>query len=156
MISGLELCEFIEKGGVLTDVEGSTPQEVYRNVIDAIKLPEGIDRELVYTELCEREKVLSTAVGNGIAIPHPRRPLMKNAEDQRIVVCFLKNPINMHAPDSLSVQTMFILLSGSSQVHINVLASLAKLFRKTEFKKLLETKPSVDKLVSVIKQTELN
>ena len=87
MISGLELCEFIEKGGVLTDVEGSTPQEVYRNVIDAIKLPEGIDRELVYTELCEREKVLSTAVGNGIAIPHPRRPLMKNAEDQRIVRC---------------------------------------------------------------------
>ncbi len=156
MISSLELCEFIERGGVLCNVEGSTPAEIYRKVVDSLSLPADVDKELVFNELCEREKVLSTAVGNGIAIPHPRRPIMKTPEAQRIVVCFLKNPINMNAPDSLSVHTMFILLSASSQVHINVLSSLAKLIRKNEFKKLLETKPTLEQLVTAIKQTEFN
>ena len=68
MISSLELCEFIERGGVLCNVEGSTPAEIYRKVVDSLSLPADVDKELVFNELCEREKVLSTAVGNGIGI----------------------------------------------------------------------------------------
>ena len=83
----------IRNGGVFTDVEGKTPQEIFANVCPKVDFPEDFDREALIAELVEREKILSTAVGNGIAIPHPRKSMVKEDEDQRIIVCYLKKPI---------------------------------------------------------------
>ena len=101
----------IRNGGVFADVEGKTPEEIFNNVCRNVSFPEGFDVESLISELVEREKILSTAVGNGIAIPHPRKSMVKEDADQRIIVCYLKKPMDMSAPDERRVSVMFILLT---------------------------------------------
>ena len=148
MDSAFNICQLIENGGVFDNIEGSTPEEIYDAVSKIVPLPIGLERTVFRNELVEREKILSTAVGNGIAIPHPRKPLIKNDEDQRIIVCYPKKPLSMHTVHQ--VGTMFILLSKSNQVHILALSAIAKLIHDKAFRDLLETRPDIKKLTSAI------
>lgn len=148
----VDLAQLIHRGGVFKNVEGATPQEIYSKVCKMIDLPEGLTSDDVYNALCAREEVLSTAVGNGIALPHARSPIMKNESEQRICVVYLKNPIDMKAPDEREVFVMFILLAHNSQIHLKVLSSLASLFRDPKFKKALELRSDEAVLASIIKE----
>jgi len=150
MVSSADDAMLIRRGGVIKNVEGETLKDVYDYVAARAKLPEGVTAEVFSEELYMREQVLSTAVGNSIAIPHPRRTLFKDPEDERIIVCYLKQPMDMHAPDSFSVHTMFIVLSSSAQSHLGVLSSLAKIFRNKEFVRLLSMQPDAEQLIRKI------
>ena len=144
--------ELIEKGSVLIDIEGASTKEVYKNVVSKIEYPKGLTPENLYTELCQREDLMSTAVGNGISLPHSRYPILKNGEDQRIIVCYLKEPLQMNAPDGRLVSTMFILLTSSPQFHLKVLSQLAFLFQNKEFKTALDKKTNKAELLETIKK----
>lgn len=150
----IDISKLIRRGGIFKDVEGSTPKEVYENVSKLMELPEGITPDFLASALCAREEVLSTAVGNGIALPHARAPIMKKEEDQRICVVYLKNPIDMKAPDERLVHVMFILLTNNSQVHLTILSSLAALFRSVRFRKALEEKADEATLSNLIREIE--
>lgn len=152
MGDGFQICSLIENGGLFYDVEGSSPQEVYKNVVENFTLPDYLNKEELLEELLTREKILSTAVGSGIAIPHPRRPMMQNDQDQKIFVCFLKNSLDMNAPDARKVFVMFFVLSSSSKTHLDVLSSLAKAIKYTEFKQILQTRPSAKDLIEAFKK----
>ncbi|MCR4578834.1 MAG: PTS sugar transporter subunit IIA [Treponema sp.] len=151
MENEIDIAKLIHRGGVFKDVEGKTPQEIYEKVCKMIDLPDGMTSEQVYNALCAREEVLSTAVGNGIALPHARTPIMKEEKDQRICVVYLKNPIDMKAPDERAVFVLFVLLTHNSQVHLKVLSSLAGLFRSAEFRKALEEGADEATLSALIK-----
>ena len=148
----VDLAQLIHRGGVFKNVEGNTPQEIYAKVSKMIDLPGGMTSDTVYNALCDREAVLSTAVGNGIALPHARAPIMRDAGEQRICVVYLKNPIDMKAPDEREVFVMFVLLAHNSQIHLKVLSSLAALFRNSQFKKALELRSDEATLSSIIKE----
>lgn len=148
----VDITQLIHRGGIFKNVEGNSPKEVYSKISKMIDLPDGMTSEQVYNALCAREEVLSTAVGNGIALPHARAPIMKNEKDQRICVVYLKNPIDMKAPDERSVFVMFILLTHNSQIHLKILSSLAGLFRSAQFRKALEEQADEAVLSSLIKE----
>lgn len=152
--SNAYIADLIHKGGIFMDVEGTTPEEIYDKVSKMISLPDGMSAEQVYNALCTREKVLSTAVGNGIALPHARSPIMKEEQDQRICVVYLKEPIDMKAPDERMVYVMFILLTQNSQIHMQVLSGLAGLFRSLRFRKALESKAGEAELLSLIRELD--
>lgn len=147
----VDIADLIHRGGVFFDVEGNTPQEVFKNFVKMIKIPDGMTADQVYNALCAREEVLSTAVGNGIALPHARAPIMKDEKDQRICVVYLKNALDMNAPDERSVFVMFVLLTHNPQIHLKVLSELAGLFRNTRFRKALELKTGENELAALIK-----
>lgn len=152
--NSVDVAKLIRKGGIYKDVEGNTPQEVYATVCKMLDLPEGITADYLTSALNAREEVLSTAVGNGIALPHTRAPIMKSPDDQRICVVYLKNPIDMKAPDERFVHTMFILLTNNSQVHLTILSSLAALFRSVKFRKALEDRADEATLSNLIREIE--
>lgn len=147
-----DIASLIHNGGVIDGVEGNSPEEIYANICNAIKLPEGMEAKQIYDALCAREKILSTAVGNGIALPHARAPIIKNEEDQKIVVAYLKEPVDMDAPDDRKVKVMFVLLTQNPQTHLKVLSSLVALLRKQSFKQLLDNHASEAQLINSIKE----
>ena len=152
MFSAEDLCSLIQKGGVFKDVGGTTVQDVLSSAVSLMKLPSGLDAKHLQDELVEREKILSTAVGNGIALPHPHRKVIDDPADQRIAVCFLKDPIDMQAPDSRKVYVYFILLTSASQKHLDILSGIANLAKDREFKALLETRPDEATLLDGIRR----
>lgn len=151
---GADLPVLIHRGGVFFDVEGTSPQEIYKNISEQIDKPEGVTSDLIYNALCAREQVLSTAVGNGIALPHARASIIKSEENQKICVVYLKNPIDMQAPDEREVFVMFVLLTSNSQVHLKVLTELAGLFRNLRFRKALESHAGEAEILSLIRELD--
>lgn len=151
MLTAKNLCDLIIKGGVFNDIKGSSVEEVYDNFSKKIKLPDGLYPENVKAELIEREKILSTAVGNSVAIPHPRKHLICNPADERIAVCFSRENLDMHSPDSTNVFAFFVLLTYSSKSHLEILSTLASLVQNKAFISILKTKPDQNTLVEEIK-----
>ena len=150
----VDLANLIHKGGVYYSVEGDTPETIYNNLAELMNLPESINKVAVYEALCAREKIMSTAVGNGIALPHARTPILKDEDDQRIAVVYLKKPIDMKAPDGIKVFVMFVLLTQNPQTHLQILSSLAGVFQNQKFKSLLEKHASEDELIAAIKEID--
>ncbi len=148
------LKKLLQKGGVFMDVEGSTPEEIYKNVSEKIDLPKSISKETVYNALCAREKIMSTAIGNGIALPHASAPVIKEEDEQRIIVAYLKNPLDMKAPDERSVYVMFIILTQNRQIHLEILSSLVEVFGKIQFRKLLESKASLEQILDALDEID--
>lgn len=151
---GVDLAVLIHRGGIFFDVEGNTPEEIYSKISSMIKMPEGLTSEQICNALCAREQVLSTAVGNGIALPHARSSIIKNSDDQQICIVYLKNPIDMQAPDEREVYVMFVLLTHNSQVHLKVLTELAGLFRNLRFRKALESHAGEAEILSLIRELD--
>lgn len=147
----MDLASLISKGGVFT-VEGSSTTEIYEKVCKLIKFPESITSDAVFNALCAREKIMSTAVGNGIALPHASVPIIKEEEEQRVCVVYLKEPLDMNAPDEMKVHTMFVILTQNRQTHLQVLSRLVSLLRDTSFLKLLENRANGVDLIEKIKE----
>lgn len=146
-----DLTSLISKGGVFT-VEGSSTTEIYEKVCKLIKFPESITSDAVFNALCAREKIMSTAVGNGIALPHASVPIIKEEEEQRVCVVYLKEPLDMNAPDEMKVHTMFVILTQNRQTHLQVLSRLVSLLRDTSFLNLLENQANGVDLIQKIKE----
>lgn len=146
------IADLIMKGGVYSGIEGNTCEVVYKAMTGLVPLPEGLSKDTLYTALVEREKILSTAVGRGIALPHARVPIIKNISDQEICVAYLENPIRMGAPDERNVFVMFLLLTANSQMHLDILGQLVTLFKRPSFYSLLEKRADKNALIEEIKR----
>ncbi|MDR2402773.1 MAG: PTS sugar transporter subunit IIA, partial [Spirochaetaceae bacterium] len=76
------LAELIERGGVLYHVAGNTPQEILTGIINLVPLPLSIPKDDLLKAVLEREALMSTGIGKGIALPHPRNPVISGREQQ--------------------------------------------------------------------------
>ncbi len=149
MIPDINLSDLLSYGGVYKNIEGSDYEEVFRNICNRIELPESLTPDMLYDALCAREQILTTAVGNGIAIPHARAPMIKEFTDQRIAVCYLKEPIDMASPDGKKVFVMFVILTSSTQSHMQVISRLAGLLKNDTFKSALENQIGLEGLLAL-------
>lgn len=147
MEENVKIGDLILRGGVINNIDADNPLEVYEQIKTKIKLPKSVTPDILYEGLCAREKVLSTAVGRGIALPHCRDILLTGGDEQQITVVYLKNPIDMNAPDGRKVDTMFVLLTSNSQSHLQVLSRLAGLIKNDSFVELLRNRASAEELV---------
>ncbi len=149
MLTDIDIGELFHRGGVYPDILGTTTDEVFHALSETISLPSSVDQPTLYKALCDRELVLTTAVGNGVAMPHPQKHLFSNVEDEQIAVCYLKTPIDMNAPDGRLVHTMLVLLTSSVQTHLKVISKLANLLQREEFKKALENHSDATELITL-------
>ena len=127
----------LRRGGIHFNIEGSNIGDVMRNAVRCVKLPGSVDAERLSAELLKREAIITTAVGKGIAFPHPRKPIISDQEDERIAICHLKNPLDLKAKDNIPVRTLFIIVSSNGKRHLDILSGLASLCRTDEFIRLL-------------------
>ena len=146
MGENVNIGDLILRGGVIGNVDANTPFEVYEQIKTKIKLPKSVTPDILQEGLSARERVLSTAVGRGIALPHCRDILLTGSDEQQITVVYLKEPIDMNAPDGRKVDTMFVLLTSNSQSHLQVLSRLAGLIKDDSFVELLRSRASAEEL----------
>jgi PTS system nitrogen regulatory IIA component len=128
----------LERGGVHYDVAGRTPTEVLEAITLLPGIPTGVDRALLYQLLMGREALMSTGVGGGIAIPHPRDPLVVGVNQPVVLAAFLRHPIDYRALDEAPVRVLFTILSPTVRVHLQLLSRLGNTLHDADFLRLLE------------------
>ena len=157
------LGDLIKRGGIYRDVSGTTPKEVLNSLIGVLPLssPEASDKLL--EAVLEREALMSTGIGGGIAVPHPRNPIANpdsndplEDNDEFVVLAFLQNPIDWHSLDGEKVDTLLLIVTASPKQHLKILSEISFFCRQDDFYKLLKERSSMDKILDFIKVTERN
>lgn len=146
--------DLLRRGGIYRNIPGATIKQVLHNSIDLINTPPHISKEEIISALLNREEMMSTAIGNGIAIPHPRNPMITNIQDACIAICFLQHPIDFNALDGRAVHTLFILLTSSPKRHLEVLSKISYLCRMESFVNLLEKQAAEVEILSFVEEKE--
>lgn len=105
----------------------------------------GLSADTLLQSLLARERLGSTGLGNGIAIPHCR---LKNIDTVLGSLVTLETPIDFDAIDNQPVDILFVLLAPERalQEHLNTLAALAGLLNQAEFRQNLRTARNADEL----------
>ncbi len=84
------LAELIKRGGLYQGLRGTNPKEVLEAFIGALSPIPSVKPDELLTALLEREALMSTGVGGGIALPHPRNPLVMKDSEQFVALAFLE------------------------------------------------------------------
>ena len=148
------LSRMLKTGGVTYDVQGQDKPSVLRSIVDVLKLPEDVDSEFMYQILMSRETLGSTGIGDGIAIPHVRNPVVLHVTKPGLVLCFLKTPIDFNAIDGKPVNTLFTIISPTINVHLQILARLGHVLKNIEFKAALKQQASPECLFETLSTAE--
>lgn len=141
-------------GGLHYDVPGDSVEEVLKNAVSLLPdMPEH-DREVLYITLIEREKLTSTGIGKGVAIPHPRSPLTGTDMKAFVSTCFLKNKVDFEAIDGKPVSVMFLLVCPSVKSHLYFLSRISFCLRDNSFITFLNNSPTPEMFYEKIEAFE--
>ena len=148
------LGEALSRGGIHYRVEGQNKESALRNVVGLMRLPQDVDRDFLLQVLLAREALASTAIGDGIAIPHVRNPIVLHVTEPLVCLCFLEEPIDFNSLDGRPVHCLFTLVSPTVKTHLYLLSRLAYALRDGSFRDVIEKQGSREKILSEIARVE--
>ncbi len=148
------LYQAIKNGHIHYDIPGDHREDVLKTVVDLLPLPLNLNRKSLWQMLVAREQMMSTAIGNGIAIPHTRNPLVLHIDHPSVTVCFLKKPVDFKAVDGNPVFILFTILSPSVKKHLAILSRLAFCLQNTQLQEYLRAKASEEQILAEIRIIE--
>ena len=134
---------------VVIDLDVSSKKRVFEQVGLLFENNKSVARSLVFDSLFAREKLGSTGLGQGIAIPHGR---IKGLKEAMGAVVRTLQPIPFDAPDGQNVQLIFVLLvpERATDLHLQILSELAQMFSDPDLRTQLLQAASAETLHALI------
>lgn len=153
-VSRHALSESLALGGIYYRVEGDSKESALRNVVSLMRLPPEVDREFLLQVLLAREAMASTAIGDGIAIPHVRNPIVLHVTEPIVCLSFLERAIDFGALDGKPVTCLFTLVSPTVKAHLHLLSRLAYILRDKNLRAILQKQGTREEILSGIASIE--
>jgi PTS system nitrogen regulatory IIA component len=148
------LARLILRGGIYYDIPGSGREEIISNIIENIPVLSARKREALLQAVMEREALISTGIEKGIALPHPRVPMLEDNEEPFVAIAFPAKKPEWGTPDGSEVHTVFLIVSKSPKQHTEVLSKINYLCQQEIFYSLIFTKTAKDKIIAAIEEAE--
>ena len=121
------LSQAVRAGGIHRGLTGGDRDRLLRQMVERLPAPPGFDREFLFQMVRAREHLGSTSLGNGIAIPHPREPIVLRVDRPAVAIYFADPPVDFG--DGPPVHTLCLLVSPSTRLHLHLLAAVAAVLR---------------------------
>jgi PTS system nitrogen regulatory IIA component len=135
-----QIATLLRPENIVVDLDASSKKRLFEQAGLLFENNHQLARSTVYDALFAREKLGSTALGLGVAIPHGRIKGLKSA-----VGAFfrLATPVPFDAPDGVAVQLVFVLLvpQSANEQHLQLLSELAQMFSEKAFREQLQAAP---------------
>jgi PTS system nitrogen regulatory IIA component len=137
------LANLLPVQNILLDLEASSKKRVFEQAGLLFENNQGIARATVFDSLFAREKLGSTGLGQGVAIPHGR---IKGLKEARGAFLRLRAPVAFDSPDGKPVSQLFVLLvpEQANELHLQILSELAQRFSDRGFRDALAAAPDVE------------
>jgi PTS system fructose-specific IIC component len=150
----MKISEILEEKLVVTNLQGNSKEDIINAMVNLVgHSNKVIDKERVRNAIFEREKIMSTGVGNGFAIPHGKTDAVSE-----IVAAFgiTAEPINYQSLDEKPVRLVFLLVGRDNLVgpHIKLLSRISRLMNKEEFRNKLLGLQTPKEVIDTFKQEE--
>lgn len=157
MVNSIKITDYITEDLIDLDLKSKNREEILVELSELLeKSPNMISKESdIYKALVDREKLGSTGIGKGVAIPHA-----KTESATRLTVAFgvSREGIDFNSLDEEEVHLFFVFASPNkdSQVYLKVLARISRLIREEEFRENLFNCKTPKEVIDCIKEREEN
>jgi fructose-specific phosphotransferase system IIA component len=150
----MKVSELLKSEFIISDLKGESKEGIINELIDLFKNdPRVEDIEKVRSAVLDREKVMSTGVGKGFAIPHGKTNAVKE-----IVGAFgkIKDGIDYNALDGNPVNLVFLLVGKDNLIstHIKLLSRISRLMNKDDFRHRLKEANTADEIIKLFSDEE--
>ena len=152
----MKISEILEVELISTKVEGNDKDTVLNNMIELVSQSQKItDKERVKEAIFNREKIMSTGVGKGFAIPHGKTD---GIQDMVAAFGITENDVNFDSLDGEPVRLIFLLVGKENLVgpHLKLLSRISRLLNKDDFRARLltsKTREEVKELFEIEEKT---
>ena len=150
----MTLLDILSPDSTIVDLKGETKEEIIAELVDSLANNDAItDRDKVLQAVLEREKIMSTGIGDGIAIPHGKSD---SVEQLIAALGTQRRGVDFEALDGEPAYVFFLLVSPAnvSGPHIKALARISRLLKNDEFKKTLIATKSSTAIIDIIEAEE--
>ena len=148
-----QIAELLPLANIALDLDVASKSRLFEAAGALFTASSGLDATTVSASLAAREKLGSTGLGQGIAIPHGR---IKGLKEARGAFLRLKQPVPFDAPDGKPVSQVFVLLvpEQATDLHLQLLSELAQMFSEKAFRERLAVATSAADLVNLFREWE--
>ena len=150
----MNLLDILSPESTIVDLKGESKEDIITELVNSLAVGDAItDRDQVLQAVLDREKIMSTGIGDGIAIPHG-----KSAAVTELVAAMgtQQRGMDFDALDGEPAFVFFLLVSPAnvSGPHIKALARISRLLKNDEFKKKLIEADSAEEIIATIEVAE--
>ncbi len=151
----MHIGDLISADCVITELKADSKQEALAALIDAAaRKYKGLEKEAILSILLEREKLGSTGIGDGVAIPHGK---LKGLD--KVVIAVGQSPagVMFDAADQKPVHLFFLLLApeDSASLYLRVLAKISRMLKNPALRDELRNATSAEAIVEIIRNEEI-
>ncbi|HYA40240.1 MAG TPA: PTS sugar transporter subunit IIA [Syntrophobacteraceae bacterium] len=150
----MKILDILAVDSIVPELKGRTKKQVLEELIDAVKVNKpNVDRDRFMKVLLERERLGSTGIGDGIAIPHGR---LSDIDDLALSFGRSTEGIDFESMDGKPVHLFFLLVAPETcaGVHLRALAKIARLLKNGTVRKRLAKVDSREDIFSIIEQED--
>ena len=145
----MNLCDLLPRDGIIASLQATSKKHALQELATIAAERTGLDAREIFHTLLQRERLGSTGLGRGIAIPHVKLAGLKG------IVCLfarLEQPIDFESNDSEPVDLLFLLLAPehASGDHLKALASISRVVREPSVLDALRSAPDAKALYSAL------
>ena len=146
----MDITQFINENSIFIDFKSKSKKNILENISHEMSNGNTKEKDLIFEKLYEREKLGTTAFGNGIAIPHARIPDLK---EPKVIIIKLADAINFEAIDGEKVDLIISLIvpDKKNDLHVKLLAKIAELLENKTFRLKIREAANVKDILSVVK-----
>ncbi len=146
----MKICDLLSPERIISSLKADDKEGVINELIDLFKDSNDVtDVNMVRKAVLEREKIMSTGVGKGFAIPHAKTNAVKE-----IVVAFGKSdkPISYESLDGQPVNLVFLIIARENMVgpHIRLLSRISRMMNKEDFRRALAEAKNSEEILKII------
>ena len=149
----MEISEILTPEGVLANLKSGSKKQLLQDLAEAASKRCSWEPQQIFDALLEREKLGSTGVGNGVAIPHAKLAGMEGIQG---IFARLNKPVDYDANDDQPVDIVFMLLApeGSGADHLKALSKIARLLRDQSTLASIRKTEDQDAIFSLLTQLQ--
>ncbi|MBA2880405.1 PTS system nitrogen regulatory IIA component [Desulfosalsimonas propionicica] len=149
----MKILDYITADTILTNLQATDKKGVIDELTEPVAALTGLEQRNIVRVLIERERLGSTGIGDGIAIPHGK---INGIESLVLGFGLSRKGVNFDALDGKPAYIFFLLLSAdnSTGLHLRVLARISKLLRDQDFKEKLKRANSAQQVMDVLSEVD--
>ena len=138
---------------IFIDTEVTSKKKLLELIANIVADRTQLGQSIIYSNLLNRERLGSTGLGDGFAVPHARVPDL-----DKTVGCFfrLKEPVNFESPDNQPVDLVFTIVipEEATEEHLLILSALAKIFSRPEVCEAIRGAANKEEIETIIRLAE--
>lgn len=150
----MKILDILAKESIIPELSGKSKKQVLEELIDALLINRPhLDRDRLMTVLLERERLGSTGIGDGIAIPHGK---MKDLDQLALSFGRSSQGVDFESMDGKPVHLFFLLVApeNCAGIHLRALAKIARLLKNGTVRKRLGNVEGREEVYSVIQMED--